>query len=58
MTETEQQDTEALVANWEIMRPIIAAVQRHTGLSRMEAMLLWIVTSMDRDEPAEPWQAA
>ena len=54
MTDTEQQDAQALCDNWEIMRPIIAAVQRRTGLNRVEAMLLWFITTHG-DEP-EPWQ--
>jgi len=55
MTETEQQDAEALIANWEVMKPIVAAVQQKTGLNRTEALLLWIVTTLDNDE-LEPWQ--
>ncbi len=55
MTETEQQDAEALAANWEVIRPIVAAAQQKTGLSRAETLLLWIITSMDNEEP-EVWQ--
>ena len=55
MTETEKQDAQALCDNWETIRPVIAAVQDRTGLSRVEALLLWIVTTIDGDE-LEPWQ--
>ncbi len=55
MTETEKQDANALSENWDTMRPVIAAVQAQTGLNRTEALLLWIITTIEGDEP-EPWE--
>ena len=55
MTETEQ-DLETLCENWETLAPLIAEVRRRTGLTQTQAMLLWLGSQSDNDEP-EPWQA-
>jgi hypothetical protein len=55
MTDTEMcEGVETLVSNWADMAPLVAEVQRRTGLTRTQVMLLWLV-SMDDDEP-EPWR--
>ena len=58
MTETEQleQDAETLVGNWDEIAPLIAAVQRRTGLTKTQALLVWLGSQPDDDEP-EPWEA-
>ncbi len=56
MTETEQQDVETLCDNWTTLAPLIADVRRRTGLTQTQAMLLWLGSQSDDDEP-EPWQA-
>ncbi len=56
MTETEQEEVETLCENWEALAPLVAEVQRRTGLTRTQAMLLW-VGSLPDDEPDGPWKS-
>ena len=55
MTETEQ-DVETLCENWATLAPLIAEVRRRTGITQTQAMLLWLGSQPDGDEP-EPWKA-
>jgi len=56
MTEIEQEDVETLCENWETLAPLMAEVQRRTGLTLTQAMLLW-VGSLPDAEPDEPWKS-
>ncbi len=60
MTETEllNSDVGQLCDNWNEIRPIIEAVQRRTGLTRTEALIVWHASQPEDDPPLEPWQAA
>ncbi len=62
MTETEltalRDDVELLCGNWNEIRPIIEAVQRRTGLTRTETMILWLASQPDDGYELESWQAA
>ena len=58
MTETEQlnEDAATLCENWATLAPLIAEVRRRTGITQTQAMLLWLGSQPDGDEP-EPWKA-
>src|SRR6266566_7840212 len=60
MTETEltalRDDVELLCGNWNEIRPIIEAVQRRTGLTRTETMILWLASQPDDGYELESWQ--
>ncbi len=56
MTETLGESADVLCTNWDEIGPLIAAVQRRTGLSRTEALLLYVASlTGDEDEGTEPW---
>jgi len=59
MAETELLDVvELLCSNWDEIRPIIEAVEARTGLSRTQALILWLASQPDDDSPPEAWQTA